>query len=195
MEKAGKLDAPERLEQQPPERVIDALELSPDSIVLDLGVGTGYFALPIARHLAQAGGNGCVIGLDVELRMLALFDRRARQQGLGRCVEAIAIDEAGPARRLPLADEIADRVLMSSLYHELAHPVPVLEELHRVIRANGMILLLDWDREGTLEKGPPLEHRVAADDVEKVLSSAGFADITRLALYDDFFTIRARRAS
>ncbi len=65
-----KLDHPDRVNLQPIQPFLDALRLTEDTNVVELGVGTGYFALPIARFLSNEGGHGTVLGLDVAEEML-----------------------------------------------------------------------------------------------------------------------------
>jgi SAM-dependent methyltransferase len=192
-EKAHRLDDPERLREQPPEPVIAALELGPESRVLDLGVGTGYFAVPIASRLAAIGGAGRVLGLDIEPRMLELLRQHALRAGIEGRIDALALDGDDPDR-LPLDDASLDRALLVGLYHELERPGAILAELRRVLRADGLLLIVDWSPLGRLDKGPPLEHRVPAARIEEALRRAGFADIASLPLYADHNALRASAA-
>jgi ubiquinone/menaquinone biosynthesis C-methylase UbiE len=190
-EKVAKLDSPERHASQPPDPVVAALAIQPDNRILDLGVGTGYFALPVARELSARGGTGRVLGLDLEPKMLEILVERATADGLDPWIAAILVDQAAP-HRLPLDDGSVDRALLASLYHEVADRPSTLHEVGRVLRPDGSLVIVDWDTGGTTEKGPPLAHRVPVDVVEQELNAAGFVETTRLALYDDFYTVRAR---
>jgi hypothetical protein len=54
--------------------VIAALDLQPDSVVVEIGAGEGRYAIPIASWLDELGGDGVVFGLEVAdtlLRRLA----------------------------------------------------------------------------------------------------------------------------
>ena len=59
-------------------------------VVLEPGCAMGYFTLPLAR---MVGPEGRVIAVDIQPKMLAALERRARRAGL---IERIEIREAGP---------------------------------------------------------------------------------------------------
>src|SRR5687768_16470517 len=63
---AKSYDDPARDRWQMPARVIDALALSPNASVADIGAGTGYFSI----RLAEAAPGATVYAVDVEPSML-----------------------------------------------------------------------------------------------------------------------------
>ena len=85
------------------------------STVLDVGVGTGRFALPLSEKGLQ------VIGVDISAPMM----REARRKGLGRLVRA-------DARRLPFQDYTFDAVLIVHLLHLVNDWIRVVHEIGRV---------------------------------------------------------------
>ncbi len=147
-DKVEKLDDESRRRRQPIAPVIDALALDSDDVVIDLGAGTGYFALPIAARL---GPGGSVIALDVEPRMLDLLCQRAAERGLADRIRRLEVVSQGA---LPVADASATRALVANVHHELDDPRVVLAELHRALRPQGRIVVVDWQPSGTTEIGP-----------------------------------------
>ncbi|MDY0003564.1 MAG: class I SAM-dependent methyltransferase, partial [Polyangia bacterium] len=107
-EKIASLDAPERELHQPAAPLVDLVAAWGPRAILDLGVGTGYFALPLCARLPGAR----VIGLDAEARMLEALAGRAEAAGCAGALESI---EAG-AELIPLPDSSVDVVLMVNLY-------------------------------------------------------------------------------
>jgi len=193
-EKAHKLDAPERHEEQPAEWLLPHLRLEPESVVLDLGAGTGYFARPIARELAKLGGAGRMIALDVEPRMLELLAERASQEELADRIETVTCD-AGRPEPLPLASGSVSHVVLVGVYHELGDRLRTMAEVHRVLQPGGLVLIVDWDVDGRLDKGPPREHRVPAPRIEEELRASGFSGVERLTVYPNHATMRAVRSA
>ena len=74
---SARFDDPARDEWQLPDRVIAALELPADARVADLGAGTGYFAV----RLARAVPSGRVWGVDLEPDMVRHLNQRAANEG------------------------------------------------------------------------------------------------------------------
>src|SRR5690606_14149780 len=79
---AKRFDAPGRDEWQRPEAVIDLIAPAPDAVVADLGAGTGYFAVRLARRVSQ----GRVLANDVEPDMVRYLGERATKEGLANLV-------------------------------------------------------------------------------------------------------------
>ena len=64
-----RFDDPARDAWQMPSRVIDALQLAPGEVVADIGAGTGYFTVRLARAAARPK----VYAVDVEPSMVRDF--------------------------------------------------------------------------------------------------------------------------
>ncbi len=119
-------------------RLVDALDLSPGTRVLDVAAGTGNAALPAAARGAQ------VTASDLTPELLEAGRRRAEAAGLELAwVPADAED-------LPFEDESFD-VVMSSIGVMFApHHQTAADELVRVCRPGGTIAVLSWTPEGML---------------------------------------------
>jgi ubiquinone/menaquinone biosynthesis C-methylase UbiE len=95
--------------------------------LLDAGVGTGRFAVPLR-------GRGFeIVGADLSLEMM----RRARSKGIAALVRA-------DIRHLPLADRAVDAAFMAHVLQLIPEPGPVLRELGRVTRRCVVIALPEW---------------------------------------------------
>jgi len=108
-------------------------------IVLDVATGTGRLPLALLR---QSGFRGQVIGLDLSRQMLHLAQHKARRQGLRLCL--IRQDAA----RLPFADGSFDAVTCVEALEFLADPQESLEEMARVLRPGGVLLVtnrVNWE--------------------------------------------------
>jgi SAM-dependent methyltransferase len=82
-------------------RLVQRVDLHPETDVLDVGTGTGNFAIPAA----QAGAR--VVGLDLSAAQLEDAQRRAAQAGV--VVQWVV----GDAEALPFPDASFDQVLNS----------------------------------------------------------------------------------
>jgi ubiquinone/menaquinone biosynthesis C-methylase UbiE len=102
--------------------------------VLDLGCGTGRFALPMARQLGF-----CVTGADACEEMLA----KAREKD---ATGLVAWDRQ-EAEQLTYSDSSFDIVFTSHLLHHLDSPSKAIRECERVLKTPGMILVRYGDIE------------------------------------------------
>ena len=152
---AQKLDDPDRRKWLPESDVIDRLALRPEMIVADIGAGTGYFTLPIARVVSR------VLAVDMQPEMLEIL--RTRVGDLP--IETVL----GEATKTTLKDASADLALLANVWHELDDHDAALAELARVLRPNGRVAIVDWRPDASAENGPPLDHRIAREKVEERL--------------------------
>ncbi len=188
-EKMARLDSLQRRSIQPPGPLVEALGVGADTVVGDLGVGTGYFAIPIALVLKRLSGVGRVIGLDVAPAMLEELDARAVAAGVGDRIQGTRVSGDGD---MPLPDHHLDRLISVNSVHELDDRPLVWRELARVLRPDGQAWLVDWRHRGPFDVGPPADHRVPSAIVAAELRGAGFR-VDAVDLYSTLYTLRARR--
>jgi len=143
-----------------------ALALAP-SVIIDIGCGEGEVALRLARlgHRVHA--------VDSSRAMIAALKKRLRREGqAGSRVET----HIGDTERLPLADKMADVVLMSQILHHAPRPEAALREAVRITRPGGRVVVLDLlkhDQEWTREKMGDLWLGFELDEIEGLMRSAG----------------------
>ncbi len=165
---AHKLEDPERLIWLPPNEVLEALSLRPGMNVADIGAGTGYFALPIALAILPGGK---VFAVDLQPEMLDLL----RAKLTGHAAPQNIILGEGSAAETHLARGTADLVLIANVWHELDDHAATLREAQRILAPGGQLAILDWRTDVTPPPGPPLHHRIAAEDVRTFLLGAGWS--------------------
>lgn len=192
-----RLDDPERLRFMPPAEIVNALELAPGMTVADIGAGTGYFALPVARAILP---NGRVFAVDVQREMLTRLDARLRQAGASGNISLVEGDATGTT----LPDASCDRVLIANVWHELPNHPAALHEFARILRREGRVAILDWradvparsksaPRTESDPPGPPAEHRIPADEVAKRLRADGWTVLSRDNVGEYSYLITATR--
>jgi ubiquinone/menaquinone biosynthesis C-methylase UbiE len=129
-------------------QVLDGLPAA--AVVVDVGCGTGTFAIALAADGAE------VIGVDGDAEVLALAHAKPGADAVQWRI--------GPATALPLPGASADRVVMSLLLHHLdaAGKRTALAEAVRVLRPGGRLHVADWGR----PRDPLM--RAAAQALERV---------------------------
>ena len=143
--------------------------LLPPLDVVDIGCGDGYLTLEAARWA------GTVVGVDRSDEVL----ERARALGERRHAANVQWKK-GDLSRLPLADASVDLALISQVLHHTRHPDDALEEVMRVLRPGGRVLVLDL-REHKEEwvRTRLGDERLGFSDEElrQLLTGAGFAHV------------------
>ncbi len=107
------------------------LAIEPGERLLDVGCGTG--ALLQALSLSASGAK--LSGVDASPAMLAVARRR---------VSAAVLLAQSPAERLPFGDAGFDVVVTTNAFHYFRRPLGALEEMARVLRPGGRLVLTDW---------------------------------------------------
>jgi ubiquinone/menaquinone biosynthesis C-methylase UbiE len=167
---AKSFDDPERDQWQMPARVIAALALRPDSAIADIGAGTGYFAM----RLAKAVPKGTVYAVDVEPKMLEFLRTRAQSEHLSNVVLVAA---AASSPNLP---QPVDAILIVNTYHHLPSRVTYFGELKRSLNDGGRVAIVDYRKDAP--DGPPVEFRFDAAQIIGEMQRAGY----RLDVQHDF---------
>ena len=172
-------DAPDRDAWQKPDDVLGALELAPALTVADVGAGTGYFTVRLARAVPQ----GQVIATDIEPDMVRYLTERARREQLSN-VRAVLAGPDDPA--LPPAS--VDRILVVDVWHHVADRRKYAAGLARALRPGGFVAIVDFTQEAT--HGPPRQHRLLPDAVQTDLRSAGLAaSVSTVRLPEQYIVI------
>jgi predicted methyltransferase len=175
-------DDPERDAWQKPHEVIQALALKPGAVVADLGAGTGYFSVRLARVLPK----GTVYAVDLEPDMVRHLGERAKREGLGnlKAVQASAGDARLPAK--------ADLVLLVDVYHHIDERERYFRRLAGSLAAGGRVAVIDFKLDSP--RGPPRASRVAPERVKAELAAAGYTLAAEHAfLPDQYFLVFAPR--
>jgi SAM-dependent methyltransferase len=175
-------DDPERDAWQKPHQVIQALALKPDTVVADLGAGTGYFSVRLARMLPK----GKVYAVDLEPDMVKYLGERAKREGLKNVTPvAAAPDDA----RLPGK---VDLVLLVDVYHHIDDRERYFRKLAGSLAPGGRLAVIDFKLDS--RRGPPKSSRIDPGRVKAELAKAGYALTAEHAfLPDQYFLEFARR--
>jgi len=160
---AGWLERPTREQEERTDLLLERLPLDRDDVVADLGAGTGYFSLPIARRVP----DGRVLAVDIQPEMLALIESRMATEGI-KNIELVLATERDP--RLPAG--AVDLVLIVDAYHEFAYPREVMQAVFGALRPGGRIVLIEYRAEDPGVWIKPL-HKLSEAQARLELESVG----------------------
>jgi ubiquinone/menaquinone biosynthesis C-methylase UbiE len=159
-----RLRLPERLALLEVDRVVNlAMEGSVSTTVLDVGTGSGVFAEAFLR-LGLA-----VTGIDPNLEMLTAAKQFA----------PAAIFIRGMVENLPFEDRSYDLIFLGLVLHESDDLNKAMREVSRCARKRVSVLEWPYSEE---EIGPPLQHRLRAEDIVNAAASVGLTPIESVQL-------------
>lgn len=133
----------ERLEKKLRERGLEFLDVQEGEAVLEIGFGTGYTLVEIAKSI---GETGKAYGIDITPEMVKLAKERLEREGLAGRVEL----SEGDARNMPYNDNMFDAIYMACTLELFDTPdIPeVLKEIKRVLKPRGRLGVVSMCREG-----------------------------------------------
>lgn len=174
-------DDPARDAWQQPDRIVAELALTPAMTVADIGAGTGYFTVRIARAVPQ----GQVIATDLEPDMIRYMDARAQREGMTN-IRAVVT----PADDPQLAPASVDRILVADVWHHVDGRGAYARKLVVALKPGGQLFIVDFKPDAT--RGPPAKFRLAPDAVIAELAAAGLTAKVAFEL-EDQYVVRASR--
>ena len=117
-----------------------AERVAPQSNVLEVAPGPGYFAIELAKL-----GDYRITGLDISETFVEIARENAAQAG-------VKVDfRRGNASNLPFPKESFDFLLCRAAFKNFSEPQRALEEMHRVLKPDGQALIIDLRKDAPQE--------------------------------------------
>jgi ubiquinone/menaquinone biosynthesis C-methylase UbiE len=117
----------------------DAIDLDPHAIKV-LDVGTGTARIPIL--MCQSRPQYLITGIDLAQSMLIIGQRNVEEAGLNQRIRLERVD----SKRMPYPDLEFDMIVSNSLVHHVPDPLSLFQEINRLVRPGGAILIRDLIR-------------------------------------------------
>jgi len=149
------LEDPARDAYQKPAEVVAALALKAGEVVADIGAGSGYFTLRMAK---EVGPTGRVYAVDVSPEMVVHLNRRLRDAGVTGVQTILA---APTTRCCPTPRWTASFVC--DTWHHIDDQAKYLGLMKRMLRPGGQVVMIDFQKRD-LPVGPPLSMKIAQGD-------------------------------
>ena len=160
------LERAERIAEEQPERVLDAMGLRPGDAVADVGCGSGYYARRMARRVQPGGTVYCE---DIQPEMLDIMRGHAAREGI-RGIEAVLGTPTDP--RLPSG--AIDWIIIADVYHEMSDPEPMLAAIREALTPGGRVALLEYRVEDGTGDQLKADHTMSVRQVLAEWQAGGF---------------------
>ena len=159
------LEREERTREEKPEKAIAQFDLKPGMNVADVGAGTGFYTVRLAKEVAP---GGTVYADDIQPEMLERVRANASARGLTN-VKTVRGTESDP--HLPAAS--LDRVVLVDVYHEFSQPQKMLDRIREALKPDGELILLEFRKEDPSVPIRP-EHKMSVDEVKAEVTPEGY---------------------
>jgi protein-L-isoaspartate O-methyltransferase len=161
------LERDEREEFQHKEMVLEKLELEPGEIVADIGAGSGYFTIPVAKAV---GPEGKVLAIDIMQPMLDYIERRLVAEKLEN-VDLVKVERDDP--QLPMA--AVDLILMVDTIHYVKERTAYGKKLVDGLAPGGRLVIIDYIPKPWEERpwGPHPDQQIPKETLNEEMDKAG----------------------
>jgi arsenite methyltransferase len=159
------LEDPGRDAWQRPEEVVAKLGLRPGETVADIGAGSGYFTVRLARVV---GPGGKVYAVDIDQGMLDYIRERAEKDHLEN-IRTILADPHDPK----LATSSVDLIFICDTLHHISEREKYYPLLARALKPGGRLVDVDFHKR-SLPLGPPVAMKISRKQLIEEVKPAGF---------------------
>ena len=178
---AAWLERSDRQKEEHVEQAIDSFQLKPNSIVADIGAGSGYYTFRMAPKVTK----GKVYAVEVQDAMISQLNFKKEQD---KATNVIVLKGTDTTTNLPVNS--IDLAIMVDVYHELEYPHEILQDLYKALKPSGKLLLLEYRAE---DPSIPIKalHKLSVDQANKELKANGFSCIIPRFFTQRIFTYSA----
>ena len=149
---------------QPPEIVLEAIELKEGMVIGEIGAGRGRYSVILAEAV---GKEGHIYANDIDKESLDYLDVRCKRDGITN-ITIIQGEERDPL----LPENKLDMIFIVNTYHHISHPVQVLKNAHPALKPTGSLVIID----GVPGKyGGGSSHTTPKDELISQAKEAGFS--------------------
>jgi len=182
----SRLDNPERKKLLPPREILLDFGIKSGDIILDIGAGSGYFALPAATI---AGQDGKIIAADTSQVMLDELKCRQTETAIEN-IETILSTEY----EISLPNHTVDFALIALVLHEIENKPRLLKMIFTKLKRTGKIAIVEWEKKNTLI-GPPQDDRISLEETRALVEELGYSVTMTKTYGNTYFSILASTKS
>lgn len=153
----------ERDKEENASLAIEKMNLAPNTVVADIGAGSGYYSFRIADIVT----NGKVYAVEVQDEMINTLER---QKKLLKKENVVVIK--GDSINVSLPEKSVDLAFMVDVYHELEYPYEIIQSIKKALKPGGKILLIEYRGEDDSVPIKPL-HKMTVAQVDKEMKDCG----------------------
>ena len=156
------LERPTRLHEEHLSQLITNMKLSPNSVVADIGAGSGRISQMIAEQLGQ---KGKVYAVEIQDKMIAAIKKRMEESKQKLAIVPIK----GTITTVPIKARTVDMALLVDVYHEFSHPREMIQSIVKSLKPGGHLILVEYRAE---DPKVPIKrlHKMSMKQIQKEIN-------------------------
>jgi len=152
-----------------PADVVDKWKITEGQIAADLGCGSGFFVIPLAK---KVGMDGKVYAVDIRAAPLESVTSKAFLERLNNVVTVRGDLEKKTMLKNQIPDNECDVVLLANVLFGSKDKAGMLKEAKRILAKDGTLIVIDWKKKvkaafSTI--GPDIKLRISEVDMKKLV--------------------------
>ncbi|MEF3691872.1 MAG: class I SAM-dependent methyltransferase [Candidatus Moraniibacteriota bacterium] len=169
-----------------PEKIIKIAGIKSGDKVADFGCGAGYFSLPAAKTVGEAGQ---ILAFDVLPSAIEALESRASTDGIDNItVKRVNLEKENGTG---LEEESVDWVIVKDVLFQNKRKQNILHEAKRILKKGGNILVMEWNE--NLKLGPDGDFRIDAKELVEIIFAEGFVFKKKVDAGDYHYVIIATK--
>ena len=180
IKKIGKFEKEDRLEELNLTESLKVAGFSWGASLADIGSGTGVLVFK-----ANELGASKVYSVEMSQVMIEIQEERIRE---GNLKNIEVIDQNVDRNKIFIEDNSCDVVSMITVLHEIGDKESIMDEISRILKPNGRLLIIEFHKKIT-SFGPPLYERLSAEDIKAVCKGFGLVKFEQKTLGDNFYRV------
>jgi len=149
--------------------ILKQVELKPKMTIADLGAGSGFFTIPLAK---EVGKDGLIYAIDLIAESLELVEEKAKNEKLFNIKTLVCDLEK---EKIKIKDEICDLVLLVNVLYLIEKKEPVIKEVNRILKPKSQAIFIEWEPEKIVFKTEI--YPVSKNDLQKMIEKNNFKKI------------------
>lgn len=159
------LERPEREKEENTTTLLSNMDIQPNDVIADIGAGSGYHVFKMVKLAYE----GQIYAVDIQDEMLEAIQKKKESLGTLNLKTV-----KGGEQSVNLKANFVDKILMVDVYHEFNFPLEMLASIHKALRKNGKLYLIEYRGE---DDNVPIKllHKMTEKQAVKEMNAAGFS--------------------
>jgi len=147
--------------------IVAAWKIKPGLVVADIGAGTGLFTLLFS---AEVGDQGKVYAVDIAPKFIEHIEKLCKEKGIKNVVTILCKPDSAE-----LPPNSIDLAFICDTYHHFEYPFKTMTSIHRALRPDGRVVLVDFKRIQGVSSEWVMNHvRAGQETFTQEIESTGF---------------------